>query len=166
MSLYEATKDLHHACEQHPVGQRMTTGAVTPQEWADWLWAFQILHSVVDLQLPLHMQRAGLFLSDLSVLPRPRPSSSALHYARTLVYGNTRGAAYVLHGAHRSGGRVLAPKMVKRGLPTAHTSYLHPDEVQEWLASTRSATEYTQQARDTFACLLAVMDEIHTAPPT
>ena len=41
MSLYEATKDLHHACEAHALGGRMSKGNVTPQEWADWLWAFR-----------------------------------------------------------------------------------------------------------------------------
>ena len=162
-TLYEATKDLHHACEEHPIGKRMVSGAVTPQEWADWLWAFQTLHSVVDLMLPLHMERSALLMADLSVLPRPRPSGAALRYATTLVHGNNTGAAYVLHGAHRSGGRVLAPKMSKRGLPSAHTSYRYPEEVQAWLAGTRGAVEYADQARETFMCLLKVMDEIYTS---
>jgi len=39
MSLYDATKDLHHACEAHALGGRMSKGNVTPQEWADWLAA-------------------------------------------------------------------------------------------------------------------------------
>jgi len=159
-TLYEATKDLHHACEQHDVGKRMVTGAVTPQEWANWLWSFRVLHEVVDFTLPDHMARNALLSADLSVLPRATPSRTALHFAASLVGADTTGAAYVLHGAHRSGGRVLAPKMVKRGLPTAHTSYLYADDVQAWLGATRSAVEHTQQARDTFLCLLGVMDEI------
>ena len=41
MTLYDATRDLHHACEQHPLGQAMVNGAVTPQHWADWLLGFK-----------------------------------------------------------------------------------------------------------------------------
>jgi hypothetical protein len=160
MSLYELTKDLHHACEQHPLGQRMVNGAITPQEWADWLWAMRCLHDIVDMDLPQHMDRHAALSADLSVLPPPRASRAALHFAMDLIGQDSTGAAYVLHGAHCSGGRVLAPKMAKRGLPTAHTAYRDSDAVRAWLGSVRGRTEYTDQARATFGCLLAVMREI------
>jgi len=163
MNLYEATKDLHHACEAHPVGGRMSKGNVTPQEWADWLWAFKALHQVIDLDLPDHMGRDMLLGADLSVLPAARPSIAALNHAAYLVGKDMSGAAYVLHGAHRSGGRVLAPILVKRGLPCAHITYRQGDEVQAWVREIRGAEGCvtTTMARDTFHCLLAVMDEIH-----
>lgn len=161
MTLYEATRDLHHACEAHAVGQRMQGGSVTAQEWADWLNAFRLLHFVVDVRLPAHMARDAALAADLAMLPRPRVSPAAHHFAARLARAETvEGAAYVLHGAHRSGGRVLAPKMAKRGLPTLHVTYADPDAAQNVVAGWRHREELTEQARETFACLLRVMDEI------
>lgn len=162
MTLYDRTKDLHHACEAHPLGAAMVNGSVTPQEWADWLWAMRVLHLVVDPSLPRQMERHGALTSDLSLLPMANPSPVALQFAATLAGGcaPVTGAAYVLHGAHRSGGRVLAPKMAKRGLPTNHTAYREPEDVRVWLGIARADTDAADQARATFGCLLAVMGEI------
>lgn len=161
-NLYEATKDMHHACESHSVGGRMSKGNVTPQEWADWLWAFQCLHHVVDRNLPVHMSRNLLLSADLSVLPPARHSDAAVDFSRNLIDQDVSGAAYVLHGAHRSGGRVLAPILVKRGLPCGHIAYLYPDKVQEWVRETRERADAAILARKTFECLLSVMDEIES----
>lgn len=160
MTLFDATRDLHHACEQHPLGQAMVNGAVTPQHWADWLWAMRCLHCVVDAELPAHMARDALFGADLSVLPKAHASRAALRYAQDLIGQDCTGAAYVLHGAHHSGGRVLAPKMAKRGLPSLHTSYRDAAASKAWIVAARTRLEATQQARATFQCLLEVMDEI------
>ncbi|MCK0171422.1 hypothetical protein MWU53_10170 [Aliiroseovarius sp. S1123] len=160
MTLFEATRDQHHACEQHPLGRRMAAGNITRAEWAAWLNAFRTLHQVVDLALPADMQRDTLLAADLSVLPSVPPSRAALRFALDLCGVDTTGAAYVLHGAHRSGGRVLAPTLVKRGLPCAHITYRDPEAVQAWVKQTRGRDDLASQARATFACLLAVMDEI------
>jgi len=162
MSLYESTKELHHACEAHPVGQRMVSGAITPHEWADWLWAMRVIHSVIDDAVPEHMSRDRALSTDLDLLVQARPSKSALLFAGSLVGIDCQGAAYVLHGAHRSGGRVLAPKMAKRGLPTAHTTYKYPEIAQGWILDVRSKVELVDQAKNTFHCLLSVMDEIES----
>lgn len=160
MNIKEATADLHHACERHPVGSRMVAGSITRFEWAYWLTAFQTLHGVVDRGLPRFMEREQLLDADLSVLPTAPQSEAAGAFARNIRGTDTRGAAYVLHGAHRSGGRVLAPTLVKRGLPCGHICYLEPELVQDWVQEIRELEELGQQARDTFACLLAVMGEI------
>lgn len=160
MGLYDATKDLHHACESHPVGGRMSKGLVTREEWADWLWAFRCLHGVVDLALPGHMSRDAGLSADLSFLPAARPSAAALTFASSLVGEDVTGAAYVLHGAHRSGGRVMAPILTKRGLPCAHICYREPEAAQAWVRSVRDVKSGEHLARATFVCLLAVMDEI------
>ena len=162
MSLFAATRDLHHACEAHPLGQAMVNGSITPEAWASWLWAMRVLHSVIDADLPAHLGRDALFAADLSVLPKPQRSMAALDFAAYLGRAtSTIGAAYVLHGAHHSGGRVLAPKMAKRGLPTAHTSYVAPELAKAWLGEVREQLQHTDQARATFACLLDVMGEIN-----
>lgn len=162
MSLYELTRDLHHACEEHAVGQRFAKGNATRQEWADWLWAFRCLHLVVDPVLPLEMHRDAALASDLSLLPAARPSPVALSFAHSLVGQDPVGAAYVLHGAHRSGGRVMAPVMAKRGFPTQHIVYKDPEAVQAWVKWARAQTAAASQARDTFRCLLGVMGEIES----
>jgi heme oxygenase len=160
MSLKDMTREMHHACEAHPVGQRMVKGAVTPQEWADWLWAMRCLHQMVDLQLPAYMHRDAAFSSDLALLPSANPSTAALRFALYLHDQPAVGAAYVLHGAHRSGGRVLAPLMAKRGLPTQHIIYPDAEAAQAWVQWARNQTDYAVQAHETFTALLRVMDEI------
>ena len=158
--LWQATRDLHHACEAHPIGQAMINGAITPRQWADWLWAMRVLHMVVDISLPASMAREAALGADLASLPTARASAAVLTFAASLVGRDMGGAGYVLHGAHRSGGRVLAPKMARRGLPTAHACYLRPDNAQAWLAKARNRSDWASQARETFDCLLSVMDEI------
>jgi len=158
--LWQATRDLHHACEAHPLGQRMAAANITRAEWAGWLTALRTLHQAVDPALPAHMQRDMLLAADLSVLPTVPPRRAALTFARDLCGADTTGAAYVLHGAHRSGGRVLAPTLVKRGLPCGHVCYRDPEAVQAWVCAIRDRGDLADQARATFTCLLAVMDGI------
>ena len=159
--LYEATRDLHHACEAHPVGQRMTAGSVSHQEWADWLAAFRAVHVVIDPHHPAHMARVALLDADLALLPAPRVGQAADILAATLTTPTSiAAAAYVLHGAHRRGGRVLASTMGKAGLPTAHVIYPLPAEVEGLVKSLRESAELAEDARALFAGLLAVMDEI------
>lgn len=161
VTLFDATRDLHHACEAHPLGQAMVNGGITPLQWAGWLWAMRVLHQVVDPALPDHMDRHGALSADLAALPKPQASRKALHFAMHLIGQDVTGAAYVLHGAHLSGGRVLAPKMAKRGLPTGHTSYRDPEAVRAWLGEVRGRVDCADQARATFGCLLDVMEELH-----
>lgn len=139
----------------------MAKGAVSKQEWSDWLNAFRVLHHVIDAKLPLHMRRDAALAADLSMLPRPHVSCAALRFAVELAEApETGGAAYVLHGAHRSGGRVMAPKMAKLGLPSLHVVYEKPDTVQNIVRGWRDRMEWREQARATFGCLLDVMSEI------
>jgi len=160
-NLYTATREYHHACEEHPIGQKMAIGAITRVEWAYWLHALQVLHWGADGLLPDHMRRDLMFRADLSVLPRVPKSPAAQALLDDLGTVNSRmGLAYVLHGAHVSGGRVLAPKMAKRGLPTGHVCYRHPDQVRGWVSEMRGRGELAPAAKAAFCCLLGVMDEI------
>ena len=66
--LWEATRDLHHACEEHPVGAAMATGK-PPVEWyADWLAALEAIHSVIDPDLPDTLWRTDRISSDIDQL--------------------------------------------------------------------------------------------------
>ena len=139
----------------------MASGAITRVEWAYWLYALQVLHWGADGLLPDQMRRDLMFRADLSVLPRVPKSPAARTLLDDLTTVNSRmGLAYVLHGAHVSGGRVLAPKMVKRGLPTGHVCYRHPDQVRVWVSEMRGRRELAPAAKAAFCCLLGVMDEI------
>ena len=161
MTLYEATKDKHHACEQHAVGQRMAAGAITPQEWADWLAAFRAVHVIIDPIHPAHLARVALLDADLALLPPPRSGKATQALADSLTGADAiNAAAYVLHGAHRRGGRVLASTMGRAGLPTAHVIYPLPADTEAFVVALRTRSDIADAARAVFAGLLAVMDEI------
>ena len=55
---------------------------------------------------------------------------------------------------------MLAPTLVKRGLPCGHVCYRDPEAVQAWVCAIRDRGDLADQARATFTCLLAVMDGI------
>jgi len=161
MGLYDDTRDLHHACEAHPVGQRMSTGAITSQEWADWLWAFRKIHEVIDKHHPVSFARVPSLTFDLHELPDARPSEAATSFSEGLTLPEQiEGASYVLHGAHRRGGRVLEKTMESAGLPTSHVRYADGAAVEALIKGYRNRADLAEAARDTFACLLKVMDEI------
>jgi hypothetical protein len=164
--LYAATRELHHACEAHPVGQRMSAGTVSPQEWADWLAAFRAIHQAIDPHMPLHLARVALLDADIAAMQAvhgvaARESHAAHVFADSLDTEEARlGAAYVLHGAHRRGGAVLARIMSGAGLPTAHVFYPLPAATEEFVKGLRERTDLAEAATATFQALLAVMDEI------
>lgn len=159
--LYTATRDLHHACEVHPVGCRMADGTVTPQEWADWLAAFRAIHVRIDPYNPRHLARVALLDADLELLPRPRKGPAVARLVKGLTTPTAVNAAsYVLHGAHRRGGRVLCATMGRVGLPTAHVFYPDAPAAEAFVRDMRDAPGIAPDARAVFEALLATMDEI------
>jgi len=166
MSLYAATRDLHHACEAHLVGQRMSAGTVTAQEWADWLAAFRAIHQAIDLHLPPHLTRVALLDADLAAMKAlhgvtGREPQAAQRFAYFLTTEDARlGAAYVLHGAHRRGGAVLAKTMASLRYATGHVFYPLPAEAEAFVKQLRDRAELAHAATATFNALLLSMDEI------
>lgn len=166
MTLREATRDLHHACEQHPLGQRMARGEVTAQEWADWLAGFAVLHAAADRVMPIHMQRGYLFNADFEWLRmqhgvEPREPQAAVAWASMLDTETDKlGAAYVLHGAHRRGGPIIRKVVSRHGLPSAHTHYDRAVDAERLVKALSARTDLAAAARRTFAVLLASMDEV------
>lgn len=163
VSLYEATRDLHHEAEKHPFGGRMASGTLSVQEWADWLWAQKHVHEALDPHLPPSMQRGGALLLDLAMmLPLlPRPSTAAASFAHDLSSTPLiAGAAYVFGGAHLRGGAVIRKRLEPHGLPCAHLRFDQAREANEWLTALRSAPGIEQGARAAFRSILSVMDEI------
>jgi hypothetical protein len=174
MTLYEATRHLHHACEQHPVGQRMVNATISDQEWCDWIGALRTLHIRLDAALPPYAHVTGHLNLDLvELLPLgPHISRAAHAFAMTHLSHPVAcmGAAYVLIGAHRRGGRVTEKKFRDAGrtLPCHHVRFFAADAAENLVKSLRDKVQLTPYATATFATLLAVMDEIearHVAGP-
>jgi hypothetical protein len=163
--LWESTRDLHHACEQHPIGSMMSAGTVSEQVWCDWLGALDTIHSEIDLWVPPYVQVSGeLTLDLLDMLPlKPRHTMAADCFAASLNnVERACGAAYVLIGAHRRGGQMMERSFAKAGrtLPNRHVRFHNPDAAEAFVKHLRLKGVLTEAARDTFQCLLDVMDEI------
>ena len=105
--LWQATRDLHHQAEDHPLARAMIAGTITPQAWADWLQAHMTIQLVLDPHLPLAVRRTdALALDLLALLPvEAHPSRMAADFAGTLTDTVTIfGAAYLTIGALPMGG--------------------------------------------------------------
>jgi hypothetical protein len=158
--LWEATRDLHHACEAHGVGAAMAGGA-PPVEWyTQWLQALHTIHSVVDPTLHPVLHRVERLEQDIATMKVDVPqSNAAAQYAQSL---NTdvalAGAAYVLTGAHLMGGEIMRRRLA--GYPTTHLEWDNRAIALSELKTLRSRTDIAEPARACFAALLAVMDEI------
>lgn len=163
--LWQATRDLHHKAEGHPVAKRMVDGSITAQEWADWLHAMWMIHTALDPHLPLCARRADAFAADLlDLLPVvPHASRRTKAYARSLVtVMDIFGAAYITVGAHRRGGRVIKKAMETQGLdlPHRHIEFDQPQDVERLIDRWRDRVELAGGARAAFQALYDVMDEI------
>jgi len=166
MNLYEATRELHHSAEQHPLAKSMMDGSITEQAWCDWLYAMWAVHSAIDISVPECVRRAASLQQDMmDMLPvSPFRSSAAVSFARTLdnpiAIG---GAAYIFIGAHRRGGRVIKKAMedAGRGLPNSHTVFEDNQASELFVRNLRNYPDLAMGAKRAFAAVVAIMDEIH-----
>lgn len=162
MSLYEATKDLHHACEKHPVGAKMSDGTIGKQWWSDWLGALLAAHEVIDPDIDERLWRKDQLKVDVlcSAVP-PRENFQVNAFVEELgERPNLREAArYVLTGAHLMGGQVTRVRIGSR-LPNAHLHFKDRKEVSEIWKPYRERNELSDDAREVFHWLLKIMDEI------
>lgn len=159
--LWEHTRDLHHACEEHVVGAAMATGS-PPVEWyADWLGALEAIHSVVDDDLPRILWRTDRVSADIIAGGiEPLRLDAAWNYVHAISNDAIAraGAAYVLTGAHLMGGEIMRRRL--EGYPTSHLEWDDRPAAIAELKKMRENGEIAESARDCFKALLAVMDEI------
>lgn len=163
--LWEATRDLHHACEAHPVGAAMATGN-PPRIWyAAWLKALHQIHEVIDASADWSIVRAMRVNEDLNCMEfQIDPLHEATHYVSVLD-NQTKidGAIYVLTGAHLMGGEIMRRRL--DGFPTRHLEWDDRKQALATLQTYRTRGELAEAARSCFNALLAIMDEIQNKYP-
>lgn len=111
-TLYDTTRDLHHACEHHLVGGSMADGTISKQWWADWIESLRMIHLAIDGDP--HMDPLSRIVElDVDVrgsVATPRYNVIADELSNRLMSSERMidAARYVITGAHLMGGQVLA----------------------------------------------------------
>jgi heme oxygenase len=162
--LWEYTRDLHHACEEHPVGAAMATGK-PPMEWyAAWVKALLQIHSHIDPHAAPSIHRTERLIKDCESTGNAAEIAAANDYVMTLDNDKAiSGALYVLTGAHLMGGEIMRRRL--EGYPTAHLEWDDRKASLAELQLYRTRGELGEEARACFAALLRVMDEIQETYP-
>lgn len=162
MTLYTLTRDLHHVCEDHPVGASMSRGDVCEQWWADWLLALFRIHHIIDSELDPRLRCVDRIREDLSasrVDPRGNvPAGKLCERLREDKYMRIA-AHYVLTGAHLMGGQVMR-KTIGDRLPTKHLQLDNRREILDLWRPYRDRVDVAEEAREVFRSLLAIMDRM------
>ena len=159
--LWEATRDLHHACEEHPVGNALASGKPPRQWYADWLGCLSMIHDITDTQIKPVIHRAEKIKKDIQNMDVvPRNNEQCQHFCSQLLENNDlrEGAIYVLTGAHLMGGEIMRRRL--DGFPVSHLEWDDRQAALEELRLYRNRPELTNAARECFGALLKMMDEI------
>jgi hypothetical protein len=159
MTLSEATKALHHASEQHPVGQAMSNGTISEQWWADWLWALWVVHKAVDPLIPEEFRRFERIKQDLKILlpVKPRDNKPAYEFVKNLP--SIDGVIYTFTGAHLMGGAVMAKRLSHR-LPCNHLQWEDRQKTIQLWKPYREKVEEADSSKECFAAIIRMMDFI------
>lgn len=154
-----ATRDLHHAVEQTPLGQAMANGTVTEDQYAAWLETMLTVHRVIDPYLPKPTWRCAQLRGDLVALGynfhRPDHITELVRHPCPLWSAEeAAGACYVMIGAHLMGGRIIAEKTRPR-LPALHVT-MWPDKraAGDYWRMLRDQEQLIEPAKECFAFLL------------
>lgn len=159
--LWESTRDLHHACEAHPVGNAMSKGNPPRQWYSDWLGCLSMMHRIIDKDVEQIIVRADLVDKDIDEMDvKPRFNSACKLYCDQLEKDEMlrQGAIYVLTGAHLMGGEIMRRRLV--GFPVNHVQWDDRQLAINELRKFRERPELVDQARACFQALLDIMDEI------
>ena len=163
--LWEATRDMHHACEAHAVGAAMATGKPPVQWYSDWLVALLAIHRVIDPHFPACIHRVDRLLDDIESMAQPvRNIPAADEYIATLTDAAALGGAgYVLTGAHLMGGEIMRRRL--EGYPTTHLQWDDRPLALAQLRELRERDDVVLPARNCFIALLKIMDWIEGDSP-
>lgn len=162
-TLYDTTRDLHHACEMHLVGGSMADGTISAQWWTDWIHGLYMFHSEMDgdgIGDPLsRCVELEVDLKASSVSPRENCIANLLASRLAECPRMREAGRYVLTGAHLMGGAVTKKRIGGR-LPTAHLHFGNRKELMKIWTPYRERVDLTDEAREIFQHLLWSMDEI------
>jgi len=159
--LWESTRDLHHACESHPVGNSMSKGEPPRQWYSDWLGCLSMMHHIIDKDVNQAIVRAEFVDKDIEEMDvKPRHNDACVTYCNQLKEDPIlrQGAIYVLTGAHLMGGEIMRRRLI--GFPVNHLQWEDRQEALRELKQFRERPELVDQARACFQALLNMMDEI------
>jgi len=168
--LWEATRDLHHACEEHVIGNSMSTGRPPKIWYKAWIQALYQIHSAIDPHVDDTIKRVTQLELDLATLSEETvaPLTAATNYVATLDNElSIDGAAYVLTGAHLMGGEIMRRRFEGQedGYPTNHLTWEDRPTAIAVLQTYRTREDISEQARECFQALLNVMNEIYILYP-
>lgn len=162
--LWQNTRELHQACEDHPVGQLMAAGNPGAEVYSKWLSALYTIHCVIDAHVPECAVRVHALLQDLSSYKHAESVNAAEQFASSLkTPKDIDGATYVLLGAHLMGGEILKRRL--SDYPTAHLEWENRKECLTVLEQYRHREELLPGATRCFQAILDIMDEIHQVEP-
>jgi heme oxygenase len=161
MILAQETKELHHAAERHEIGGSMADGTISAPRWREWLSALLTVHGALDPHMPESLWRVVQIEQDLSDLNLPITVNWAAHrFAETMTNeAAIAGAAYVFTGAHLMGGAVMERRLGHR-LPCAHLRWADRQEALRAWRPMRERADAVGAAKDAFAAVISIMDEI------
>lgn len=169
-TLFERTRDLHHAVEHTVLGQRMVKGTASGEDYARWLAMKRELAAGVEPHLPGGLRGApARYDEDLDILglghpPTPKP---IWRYVKDHLHQDagevaTGGALYVYLGSLLMGGPELAAHFGARGWPSRHLDV--PRDARKralrTLTGLRRDVSLEHAAKDCFQALLDSCDEI------
>tara|TARA_R110000772_G_scaffold7145_7_gene24499 strand:- start:5222 stop:5770 length:549 start_codon:yes stop_codon:yes gene_type:complete len=169
--LWEGTRDLHHACEQHPIGQAMASGSPKIEVYYAWVDALSRLHKRLDPFMPEVLHRTKELREDLEDIIKSQQDVAevklnkappfAKYFAKGLQSCKNKqaGASYVLAGAGLMGGALMV-KALGDNYPTAHLQWEDRRAALDALGEIRENGKVIKEARECFAALLQIMDEI------
>lgn len=159
-NLWSSTRSLHHACEQHPVGEAMANGNPPMQWYVDWLFTLKVIHTKVDDVVPDEAKRVSRIEDDMkaSGLTSRNITTPVIFAEKIKTSNQLEGAAYVLTGAHLMGGEIMKRRLI--GYPTQHLEWESRTASLEYLKSLRVRGELSDAAIDCFNALLFSMEEI------
>jgi len=159
--LWEYTRDLHHACEDHTVGGAMATGNPPKIWYTAWLMALYQIHAAIDAfcEDPVITRAKEVLLDYVDMNTEMSALNAAYEYVNTLKdEKRIAGAIYVLTGAHLMGGEIMRRRLV--GFPTKHLEWSDRKKAIAILQNYRTRDDIGEEARDCFSALLKIMDEI------
>jgi len=164
MNLYEATKAVHHGAESTPLGQRMSSGTLSMQEWADWLGLMHAIHRHIDAIVPKCLQRAEQFEIDINdTRHAPEQLIATLGIVRALEKGDLhlkQGFAYVCCGANLRGGQVVRNALEPKGFPCAHLQFDSFLDANVYMRDLKERSYLAPFAQRAFSSIVGAMGEI------